>query len=229
MSLVRPDTMVMPPGRALTIGSMLLLAVGSSSCWPTGRACLLHLVEPPGRHVIYEAVDRDIAGHQRVGADAHDVLEHALGLIFDRVPVDEMAPDRPAAMLRIGPRLVVEIRGRETIVEQGAHDLVGKRFHAAIGVVDDEPFVSAKQLVRDHQRSDGVIGGAASGVADHVSVAFREPGIFGRIEPCIHASQNGEMSRRRHGELAFFAEIPGVLGVGFEDGVKRFRGHGLLP
>src|SRR5215475_8076415 len=88
-------------------------AVRRSSCWPTGRACLLHLVEPPGRHVIYEAVDGDIAGHQRVGADAHDILEHALELIFDRVPVDEMATDRAAAMLRVGPRLAVEIRGRE--------------------------------------------------------------------------------------------------------------------
>jgi len=82
-----------------------------------------------------------------VGAEAHDVLEHALGLIFDRVPVDEMTADRASTMLGIGPRLAVEIRGREIIVEQGTHDLVGKRFHAAIGVVDDEPFVSAKQLV----------------------------------------------------------------------------------
>jgi hypothetical protein len=48
-----------------------------------------------------------------------------------------------------------------------------------------------------------------------MGVAFREPGIFGGIEPRIHASQNGEMSRGRHGELAFFAEIPGVLVVGF--------------
>ena len=82
-----------------------------------------------------------------MGADSHDVLEHTLGLIFDCVPVDEMAADRAAAMLGIGPRLAVEICGREIIVEQGAHDLVGKRFHAAIGVVDNEPFVSAKQLV----------------------------------------------------------------------------------
>ena len=64
-----------------------------------------------------------------MGADAHDVLEHTLGLIFDCVPVDEMAADRAAAMLGIGPRLAVEICGREIIVEQGAHDLVGKRFH----------------------------------------------------------------------------------------------------
>src|SRR5262245_26474902 len=111
---------------------MLLLAVGRSSCWRTGRASLLHLVEPPGGHVIYEAVDRDIAGHQRVGADAHDVLEHAPGLIFDRVPVDEMAPDRPAAMLRIGPRLVVEIRGRETIV-RSEERRVGKECTWAVG------------------------------------------------------------------------------------------------
>jgi len=74
-----------------------------------------------------------------VGADAHDVLEHALRLIFDCVPVDEMAADRAAAMLGIGPRLAVEICGREIIVEQGAHDLVGKRFHA-VAAVRESPF-----------------------------------------------------------------------------------------
>src|SRR5262245_33152508 len=98
---------------------MSFLAVQRLSCRPTGRACLLHLVEPSGRHVIYEAVYGDIAGDQRVGADAHHILEHALRLIFDRVPVDEMATDRAAAMFGIGPPLAIEIRRREIIVEQG--------------------------------------------------------------------------------------------------------------
>ena len=64
-----------------------------SSRGSTSRACLVYLVESSGRHIIDETIDRYVARHQRVGADAFDVLKHTLRLIFDSMPVDEMTVD----------------------------------------------------------------------------------------------------------------------------------------
>ena len=49
-----------------------------------------------------------------------------------------------------------------------AYDLVGEDFHAAVGVVDDEPLARAVQLMGDHQRADRVVARSFACVPDHV-------------------------------------------------------------
>jgi hypothetical protein len=61
-----------------------------------------------------------------------------------------------------------------------------------------------------------------------VRVAFGEPGELGRIKPRIHASENGKMSRWRHGELRFVAKIGGVLLVGRKYFLKNVAHNGSL-
>ena len=75
----------------------------------------------------------------------------------------------------------------------------------------------AEQLVRDHQRADGVVAGPAAGVADDVRVALAQPGVLGRVEAGIHAGQDGEAARGRQRELRLGAEGRGVGVVGGED------------
>ncbi len=74
----------------------------------------------------------------------------------------------------IAPAAFVYRRGLQAAGEKPAHDLVGKRLHAAVGMVDDEPLARAQLLVRNDRRADGVVAGAAPGVADDVGGAFRK-------------------------------------------------------
>ena len=150
-------------------------------------------------------------------ADALHVLEHALLLVGDGEPTDVLAFGRTAPAARIVPAAGVDAGGLEAAAQQLAHDVVGEGFHAAVGVVDDEPLAGTQQLVGNDQRADGVIAGAAAGIADDVGVALREPGILGRIEAGVHAGEDGEVSARRHGQAAFIAEIGRIALVGSQD------------
>ena len=85
--------------------------------------------------------------------------------------------------------------------------------HAAIGVVDDEPLLGAKQLVRDDKRADRVVRRAAARVADDMRVALSEAGVFRRIKPCVHPGEYAEAPRRGQREIALLSE---ALRVGFD-------------
>ena len=52
-----------------------------------------------------------------------------------------------------------------------AHHVIGEGEHPAVGVVDDVDLGGAQQALADGQRPEGVLGGAAPGIADHVSIA----------------------------------------------------------
>ena len=64
----------------------------------------------------------------------------------------------------------------------------------------------AEQLVGDHERADRVVAGATAGVADHVRVAFAEPGVLRGVEAGVHAGEDREASGGRHRQLALVAE-----------------------
>ena len=146
--------------------------------------------------------------------DALHVLDDARLLVLDRVPFDEVAGRVTAVVMRVRPFLSVEGGGAQVVFEQVGDDLVGKELHPAIGVVDDEPFLRAEQLVRDDERADRVVGRPAAGVADDMRVALGEPGVFGRIEARVHAGENGEAPRRGKPKLALLAEAVDVSLVG---------------
>src|SRR5206468_4355293 len=76
---------------------------------------------------------------------------------------------------------------------------------------DHEPFTGAKQLVGDHQRPNRVFAGPASRIADHVGVAFGEPGKLRGIEARVHASQDGEAASGRKRQSGPVAEAGSVL------------------
>src|SRR5580692_8907938 len=88
-------------------------------------------------------------------------------------------------------------------------------------MVNDEPLVCPKQLVRDHERTNGVVGCAAPRVAYDMSIAFRESCIFGGIETGIHAGENREAPCRRQREVAFFVKAAGVSCVRCNDLLKN--------
>ena len=94
-------------------------------------------------------------------------------------------------------------------------------------MVDDEKFARAQQFVADHQRADGIVAGAASGVADHVRVALGEAGVLGGIKPGVHAGKNRKATGRREGQLAFFSEVGGILAIGLEH-FRQNLAHGIL-
>ncbi len=178
-----------------------------------------HLEQPATPHVVDEAVHGNRRRHQRVLPDARHVIHHALPLVLDRQPVDVLARRRPRPGADIGEPLRRQLRGLEAVAQQPAHDLIGEELHPAIGVVDDEPLSGAEQLVRDHQRPDGIVARPSTGIADHVGVAFGQTCVLGRVEPRVHAGEDGEAARGRQREAALVAERLGVAGVGGEDGL----------
>ena len=63
-------------------------------------------------------------------------------------------------------RVWAELRRLEAAGEQASHPPVGEELHTAVRVVNDEPLAGTEQLVGDDERSDGVVAGSASGIAN---------------------------------------------------------------
>ena len=120
-----------------------------------------------------------------------------------------------------------ELGSLEALAEDLPHPFVVEELHAAVRVVDDEPLLRAEQLVRDHQRADRIVAGAAAGVADHVRVSLAQARVLGGIEPRVHAGEDREPAGRWQSELALGSERCGVLLVGGQDLVEN--GHFQTP
>ena len=94
--------------------------------------------------------------------------------------------------------------------ERGAH-FFGQRFlqfvflhphQAAIGVVDDDEFLGVEQVVGDDQGADRVLGGDASGVADHVGVAGLQAEAAFEEDAGVHASEDSHVAAGANGEIS---------------------------
>src|ERR1039458_5290957 len=59
---------------------------------------------------------------------------------------------------------------------------------AAVGVVDDDELLRVEQVMRDNQRPQGIFGGDAAGVADHVRVSGMQTQAVLKQDAGIHAS-----------------------------------------
>ena len=80
----------------------------------------------------------------------------------------------------------------------------------------------------DDHRADGVVGGAAAGVAHHMGVALGEARVLRGVEARVHACEDQEPARRGQGEVAL-VEVLGIGGVGGLD-FGLDAGHGAaLP
>ena len=89
-------------------------------------------------------------------------------------------------------------------------------------------FLRAEELVGNDKRPYGVVGRAAARVADDMRVALRETGVFGRVEPDVHAGQDCEAAGRRQRQLALFAETADIGLIGRNDLANDFR-HSAPP
>ncbi|GCC45103.1 hypothetical protein chiPu_0029473 [Chiloscyllium punctatum] len=152
-----------------------------------------------------------------MASDPLHILEHTLGIVLKRMPVDELARDRTAFVFWIRPCLAIELRGAQIVRQEVADDLVGEQLHPAIAMMDDEPFIRSEQLVRDHERADRVIGRASSRITDHVSIALGKSSILCRVKPRVHAGQDRKASRRRQCQLFLVTEFGSVFAVGRND------------
>ena len=94
--------------------------------------------------------------------DAANIVDHALALIADREPIDEIPG--------LGPRTRANVS--ETISSKQ------RRLQA---VVYHIPLLGAEELIRDHQGANGIDAGAATGIANHVGADFLQSGIGGRV------------------------------------------------
>ena len=84
-------------------------------------------------------------------------------------------------------------------------------------VWDDKPLGGAKELVRDDKRADRVVARAATGVANHLRIAFAQPAYWrGRAgHPC--RVRIAKCSGGREGEFTLVSERANVLLVCGDD------------
>ena len=136
--------------------------------------------------------------------------------ILKRQPIEKFAivGSRPGP--NITPPVLIHNCGLQTVSQEVSDYGIGKERHSAVGVVNNKEFLSPQKLIGDHERPDRVIASAPTRIPDHVGITFREPGKFGRVEPCIHAGKNRKFSSRGNRQGALIAEPCGVTCICFE-------------
>jgi tRNA modification GTPase len=83
--------------------------------------------------------------------------------------------------------------------------------HSAVGVVDDDELLRAQEVMRNDERPQRILCRDPACVTDNVCLARLEStNLFDR-DSGVHTSQDGELARRRHREMAEFE----IAGVGF--------------
>ena len=98
------------------------LPTWTSAKEPPHPPCLArrwHLDQPPALHVIDIAVDRHVAGHERMRPDAPDVAGDALRLVLDGQPVDEVAFGGARPRADVVPAVRLELRGVQALPRAG--------------------------------------------------------------------------------------------------------------
>ena len=85
---------------------------------------------------------------------------------------------------------------------------------AAVGVVDDDELLRVEQVMRDDQRAQGVVGGDAAGIADHVRVPGMQSQAMLEQDTGIHAGQHGDVPLGADGEISQ-SEIAREIFVGY--------------
>src|SRR5580704_7639722 len=139
-------------------------------------------------------------------SNTFDVVNDSLALISNRQPLDVLAGTGSGTAADVTKSTWSQFGGLQTRSQQPAHDFIREKLHPAIGVMDNEEFPRPQQLVTDYKRADRVVAGAATGVADHMRVSLGKAGVFGGIEPGIHAGKNRKATGRRQSQLSFVSE-----------------------
>jgi len=177
-------------------------------CGGSGRTdfCRLgHFHERTGFYIVKIAVDLDSWRHERVRANAPHIGNNASMNISDRQPVDELASVRAWPCTAVMPAPRVDRRLLQAPRQQTADNFIGERLHATVGVMDYEPLACAEKLVADHKRANSVVAGAATGIANHVRVAFRKAS---ELAGSSRASMQVRIAKRLAGGMASWPLAP---------------------
>ena len=95
--------------------------------------------------------------------------------------------------------------------------------HPAAGVLDDDDLFRAEEVLADHERADGVVGGKATGVPDDVRVAGPKTEHILDRQPGIHAGKDRQASARRQRKDGA-VELGGVSSVLGQGSIELRRG-----
>jgi len=129
----------------------------------------------------------ELAGFYVVDEAAHGDVAY-VGMIFDAGHL--------AAYVLLGVLEGVEVRwgydrNAGLLFELVEELVVGKGEHAAIGVVDDDEFLSSEQVMRNDQGAQRVFGGDTAGVANDVGIAGFEAEKLFDGDARVHAGEDG--------------------------------------
>lgn len=149
----------------------------------------LDFAQKAGGHVINETTNCDLFGHPWMRPE--------LLYLFADVSVD--IPEGE------------EMRGRNRsrsslILDSGTHIFFSRLHHAAIRVVDHHEFLRAKQVMRDKQRTQGIVRDDAAGVPNDVRIARFESKCADR-QTRIHAREHRDSTLRTRRQLAQFVRV----------------------
>ena len=84
---------------------------------------------------------------------------------------------------------------------------------AAVGVVDDDELLRVEQMMRNDQRAQGIFGGDASGITDHVRVSGMQAQAVLEQDAGIHAGENRDVAAGADREISQ-GEVAGESFVG---------------
>jgi hypothetical protein len=175
----------------------------SEQAW---RQISIHLCQPARLHVVDKSAHRDVLRNPRVRLDLRHLLADVFFQIIERVEMRRLGGDCA--------HFFGELRAQFVLLHLQ---------QAAVGVVDDDELLRIEQVMGDDQRADGVLGGDASGVADHVGVAGAQAEAVLEQDARIHARQHGGVALRMSREFAQI-EVAGKFRVGFQQFVSYGQG-----
>ena len=128
--------------------------------------------ELAGIYIVDEAAHGDVAD-VRVVLDAGDLAADILLNVLEGVKVRWGYGGNASLLLEFVEELIVS-----------------ESNHAAIGVINDDEFLRAEQVMRNDQGAQRVFGGDSSGVANDVGVASFETEKFFDGEARVHAGED---------------------------------------
>jgi hypothetical protein len=147
---------------------------------------VLDFAEAPTGDVVDEAADGDTLGNPRMSPE---LLQLVADIFFDVLEGIEAGGS--------------DSGGSGAILDSAAQVLLAGVHQSAIGVIDDHDFLGAQQIMRYHQRAEGVFRNDAAGIADDVRVSrFQAQGA--NRKPGIHTGQDRELALRTRGQFAQF-------------------------
>jgi hypothetical protein len=158
----------------------------------------LDLVELAGLHIVDESANRKVL-EIGMAVNPSDLLADVVFQIFEGVEVN--GGDSAGFLFEVSQEV--------TIIQVE---------HAAVGVIDDDDFPGAEQVMGNDQGAESVFGGDTTGVAYDVGIADSQAEDVCHGEAGVHAGEDGELFGGSDGEIGaieaggvFLVSLQGVI------------------